>query len=908
MGNRQERDMKTTRNNAESMFHKRFAPFEDELKWLYMELYPDHYEDYRQYVQMLSDYCAARSRELKSWDQKKQKDPEWYRRNDLLGMMMYTENFGGTLKGVEDRLDYLQECGVNFLHLMPLLESPKGKSDGGYSVSNFRKVQPELGTMEDLSDLTHACHKREMQVCLDFVMNHTSDEHEWARRAKAGDWEAQGRYFFFDNWDIPNQFEQTVPQVFPQTAPGNFSWCDEAHKVVMTTFHPYQWDLNFRNPKVMHDMTDNLLNLCNHGIDVIRLDAVPYIWKELGTSCRNLLRVHTLVRILRMVLDIVCPGTLLLGEIVMKPSEVAPYFGTPEKPECHMVYNAPIMATTWHTVATKDVRLLKHQLGQTFVLPKDFVFLNYLRCHDDIGWGLDYDFLAQFGIGEVAHKRFLNDFLQGHWEGSDSRGELYNDDPRLGDARLCGTTASLCGIEAAEYEQNNWKLERAETLDIMLHAFLLSQSGIPMIYSGDEIGQRNDYSYHEDPLKWDDSRYLHRGKFPWDQAEEREDKNTRPGRIFQALKRLEKIRREHICFENSADVWIMEPYNDHILAIGRYYKGEKLIALFNFNTNDETAWINESEDYIDLITGEPCRAQGVGVPARSFRWLLTDFGTNSKQQEDKPEGPKAIFLDIDGTLTRSGESIPPESALKAIRKAQDKGNYVFICTGRNLAMAEPLLKYDFDGIIASAGALVIAGGEVLHDEPMDPEDFKNAMEALQSNHVYCTIESKEGSYCDPDIGKLLKGQPKGNSELERWRKQINENLGIKPMKEYKGEPVYKIVIMFNDDHQLNDARKILDQYDFVIQDKVFGVQNGELIRKTCNKGTGVKCVCEKLGIPLEDSIGFGDSMNDYAMMKMVGTSVCMGNGSDTLKKVSSMVADTVDNDGLAKAFEELGLV
>lgn len=900
--------MKKEMRSEKSSFQQRFAEYEDELKWLYMELYSGRDEDYQNYVKMLREYCTERSPELKAWDRSKQEDPDWYKRNDLLGTMMYTENFGKTLKGVESRLDYLQECGINFLHLMPLLESPEGKSDGGYSVSDFRKVQPQLGTMEDLSELTHACHKRNIQVCLDFVMNHTSDEHEWAKQAKAGDPYAQGRYFFFDNWDIPNQFEQTVPQVFPQTAPGNFSWCDEAHKVVMTTFHPYQWDLNFRNPSVMHDMTANLLNLCNHGIDIIRLDAVPYIWKELGTSCRNLLRVHTLVRILRMVLDIVCPGTLLLGEIVMKPNEVAPYFGTPEKPECHMVYNAPIMATTWHTVATRDVRLLKHQIGQTLVLPHDFVFLNYLRCHDDIGWGLDYDFLAQFGTTEAAHKHFLNDYLQGHWEGSDARGELYNDDPRLQDARLCGTTASLCGIEAAEYEQNDWKLERAETLDIMLHAFLLTQSGIPMLYSGDEIGQRNDYSYHEDPLKWDDSRYLHRGKFPWEQAAMRDDETTRPGRIFQAIKRMEKIRRSHVCFENNADVWIMEPYNDHILALGRYYKGEKLVALFNFNVYDETAWVNESEEYVDLITGEHCHAQGVPVPARRFRWLLTDFGTNSDQQEKKKDGPKIVFLDIDGTLTKSGENTPPKSALQAIRKAQENGHYVFLCTGRNLAMAEPLLKYGFDGIIASAGALVIAGGEVLHDEPMEPEDFRKAMDALQSNHVYCTIESKEGSYCDPDIGKLLKGQPRGNSELERWRKQINESLGIKPMKEYKGEPVYKIVIMFNDRRQLKEAEELLPQYDFVLQDEVFGVQNGELIRKTCNKGTGVKCVSEKLNIPLEDTIGFGDSMNDYAMMKTTGISVCMGNGSETLKKHSDIIADPVDEDGLAGAFERLHLI
>ena len=372
-------------------------------------------------------------------------------------------------------------------------------------------------------------------------------------------------------------------------------------------------------------MTANMLNLCNHGVDIIRLDAVPYIWKTLGTSCRNLPQVHTLVRLMRMATEVVCPGTLLLGEVVMEPSKVVPYFGTLEKPECHMLYNVTTKATTWHTVATHDVRLLRHQLESVFALPKEYTFLNYLRCHDDIGWGLDYDFLKQFGIEEVAHKKYLNDYLTGKWYGSDSRGELYNDDPRLGDARLTGTTASLCGIEAAEYEKNDEKLDRYIRLDIMLHAFLLTQSGIPVLYSGDEIGQLNDYSYHNDPLKWDDSRYLHRGNLNWDEVALRNDPKTRQGRIFQGLRRLEKLRTQYEVFDSAADTWIVETYNDHILGIGRYYNGEKLIALFNFSEFDETAWVNEVEDYTDLLTGEPRPAKAVGIRAYDFAWLMTSF-------------------------------------------------------------------------------------------------------------------------------------------------------------------------------------------------------------------------------------------------------------------------------------------
>ena len=491
-------------------YKQRFLKHYDELKWLYLELYQNREDMFRSLCRSMYGFYEGRNVSLKSIDCERLENPEWYKGNQMLGMMMYADAFAGNLKGVKEKLDYLKECNVNYVHLMPLLDSPEGKSDGGYAVSDFRNVKPELGTMKDLELLAGECHKRNISVCLDFVMNHTSEEHEWARRAKEGDTEYQKRYYFYENYDVPSEFEKTVPEVFPTTAPGNFTWLPDLQKFVMTTFYPYQWDLNYWNPVVFNEMMINALNLINKGVDIIRIDAVPYIWKQPGTNCRNLPQVHSIVRMLR---EIVCPGVLLLGEVVMAPDKVVPYFGTIEKPECHMLYNVTTMATTWNTVATRDTRLLRMQMDIVNRLPKEYIFLNYLRCHDDIGWGLDYLWLMQFGIGEVSHKKYLNDFLTGQYLNSFARGELYNSDPQSGDARLCGTTASLCGIEKAVYERNEDALERAIRLDLMLHAYMLAQSGIPMIYSGDEIGQENDYSYHENPGKRDDSRYLHRGKF-----------------------------------------------------------------------------------------------------------------------------------------------------------------------------------------------------------------------------------------------------------------------------------------------------------------------------------------------------------------------------------------------------------
>ena len=605
-------------------FKKRLAANYDEMKDLYLSLYHDeHAFDY--FCTMLYDYYSQRPELLKEWDEAREDVPDWFKGNDMLGMLMYTNCFAGNLKGVLSHIDYLKEVGINYLHLMPLLESPKGRSDGGYAVSDFRKVQPELGTMDELAELADTCHRKGMSLCLDFVMNHTSEDHEWAKRARAGEKEYQDRYFFYDVWTIPNEYEKSVPQVFPTTAPGNFTYNEDTGKIVMTMFYPYQWDLNYRNPVVFNDMTAKMLYLCNHGVDIIRLDAVPYIWKEVGTTCRNLPQVHVLTRLMRMATEVVCPGTLLLGEVVMEPSKVVPYFGSLKTPECHMLYNVTTMASTWHTVATRDVRLLKHQLESVFALPKQYTFLNYLRCHDDIGWGLDYDYLKQFGMDEVPHKKYLNDCLTGKLPGSEARGETYNDDPRLGDARLVGMTASLTGIEAADYEQNEWKMARAIDFDVMLHAFLFTQSGIPVLYSGDEIGQLNDYTYHQDPLKADDSRYLHRGNFNWEHAGMRFDETTRQGKLYKRLRELIKARSEYSVFESDADTWVVETWNDRVLGIGRYYNGEKLIALFNFSDKEETAWIHETEDYVDLLTKEPVNGDAVTLAPQSFVWMYHSY-------------------------------------------------------------------------------------------------------------------------------------------------------------------------------------------------------------------------------------------------------------------------------------------
>ena len=616
------------KNIRRRIFNERLDEYYDELKWLFMEIYDDE-EAFAYFLKMLRRSYWDRKRSLKGVDARRSGNPNIHHSNRMMGMMLYTENFAGNIQGVKSKLEYFKECGVKYVHLMPLLDTPEDerKRDGGYAVRDFRKVREDLGTMADLEALTAACHKRGIRICLDFVMNHTSDEHEWAKAAKAGDPAAQARYFFYDDRGIPDMYDSTMPQVFPETAPGNFTYLADINKHVMTTFYPFQWDLNYANPMVFNDMTANLLYLANRGVDIIRLDAVPYIWKELGTDCRNMPQVHKIVRMMNIACRIVCPSVLLLGEVVMEPSKVVAYFGIEGKPVCDMLYNVTTMATMWHTLATRDVRLLRHQLEQIGDLPENCVFQNYLRCHDDIGWGLDYGYLGWFGIGEASHKKYLNDWFTGKWPGSPARGELYNDSEWLRDARLCGTTASLCGVESALFEQDEDALDRAINADVMLHACMLTLKGIPVLYSGDELGMLNDYSYHDDPERRDDSRNIHRGKMDWEKAVERHDPISPTGRIFGRIRQLIMIRKYNDIFHSDAVLTPVNTGDDRVLGIVREYKGKRMLGLFNFSPDNVGAEI-ETADRVDMTDPGRRYVRGEGrmseywLEPYGFRWLL----------------------------------------------------------------------------------------------------------------------------------------------------------------------------------------------------------------------------------------------------------------------------------------------
>lgn len=604
----------------ENVFSARFERHREELYEKYMELYHDE-AGYEALTAQMKQYFSQRSEELKELDQKREVNPTWFRDSNMLGLTMYPKLFAGGLKGLIEKLDYLAEQKITYLHLMPLLKMPHPMNDGGYAVEDFKTVDPEIGSNQDLTELTAQLRKRGISLCLDLVMNHTADTHEWAMRAKAGEKEYMDRYQCYETFDIPAEFEKTVPQVFPTTAPGNFTWCEEMGRYVLTSFYPYQWDLNYQNPVVFNEMAGVILFLANMGVEVLRIDAVPYIWKELGTSCRNLPQVHTIVRMVRMILEIVCPAVILKGEVVMAPRELPAYFGTPEKPECHMLYGVSSMVNLWSALAAKDARLLKSQMDVIHSLPENCYFVNYLRCHDDIGWGLDEEEEQRLGIDPLLHKEYLYHFLEGVFPGSYAKGELYNYDPVSRDARSCGTTASLCGIEKGEEEHDPEQISRGIQRDLMMHAACMSLEGFVMLSSGDEIGQLNDYSYRENPDLAADSRYLHRSPFNWENAKKRSEKGTVQQRIWDGLKRMERLRREEPCFGSEAYVTTWDTCSQPVFAIRRTIEDGELICLANFS--EEEQWVHLPAlmgEYLDLFTGEMMQPNHISMKPWQYRW------------------------------------------------------------------------------------------------------------------------------------------------------------------------------------------------------------------------------------------------------------------------------------------------
>ena len=550
---------------------------------LLFELYGQRYDFYyylQQLVNTLLQGYAQRSVKLKSKDKRRLADPHWYKSPNMLGMACYVDLFAGDLIKLKQKIPYLQQTGVTYLHLMPLYAAPEGDSDGGYAVSDYRKVNPTLGNMNDLKSLTQALNEAGISLVLDFVFNHTSDEHPWALAAKAGDAEYADYYLMFDDRQVPDQYEQHLREIFPQVRRGNFTWNEEAQKWVWTTFNSFQWDLNYANPAVFNAITDEMLFLANIGCEALRLDALAFIWKEMGTNCENQPKAHSLIQAFNACLQIAAPAVVFKSEAIVHPDEVLKYI---DKQECQLSYNPLLMALIWESLATRKTTLLSASMRKSFAISGDCAWVNYVRCHDDIGWTFDDAVAAQLGINGQDHRHFLNQFYTGRFSGSFASGVAFGENPSTGDCRVCGSLASLAGLELALQNNNPQHIEHAIARILMIHSIILSIGGIPLLYSGDEIGLLNDYSYQQDDSKKHDDRWVHRIPLSDDAIAMAKTPGSAQQVIANGLHELIAIRRSHPVFGDS-DTRILHCNNPHILLFARHnQQGDQLLVACNFS-------------------------------------------------------------------------------------------------------------------------------------------------------------------------------------------------------------------------------------------------------------------------------------------------------------------------------------
>jgi amylosucrase len=553
------------------------AAFHGLYGWRY-----DFFWHLEQLLRTAADSAAARAPDLLALDAVREAAPAWIADHQALGAVGYVDRFAGSLAGLRGRIPYLRDLGLTYLHLMPLFRSPPGENDGGYAVSDYRAVDPALGTMPELADLARELRRAGISLVLDLILNHTADDHPWAAAAKAGDADAQAFYWMFDDRRLPDRYQPHLRAIFPERGGDAFTWRPDVPgphggKWVWTTFYPFQWDLNYRNPALFVAIAGEMLFLANQGVEVLRLDAVPFLWKEPGTNCENRPEAHTVVKALNAVAAIAAPALAFKSEAIVHPDEVVRWVGAEE---CRLSYNPLLMALLWEGLATGEARLLADALERRHALPEGTAWVNYLRCHDDIGWGFADEDALRLGIRPADHRAFLNAFYCGRTPMSFARGLPFQESPATGDCRICGTLASLAGLEQAVEAGEPLAVDLAVRRILLLHGIILTVGGVPLLYLGDEVAQLNDYTFRDDPRSAADARWVHRPRFP----DERLARARGPAadaaeaRVFQGLRRLLRLRRETPALAGNR-LHLVELASPHLLAYRREHAGQRCLVL-----------------------------------------------------------------------------------------------------------------------------------------------------------------------------------------------------------------------------------------------------------------------------------------------------------------------------------------
>ncbi|MBT8312862.1 MAG: alpha-glucosidase C-terminal domain-containing protein [Maribacter sp.] len=620
----------------DKLFELRFSTNLTLIKDLFFSLYPEesHSIWFKRLLLELPVLFKERPTPLKLQDIQRLKQGNWYLSEHLIGMQLYVDHFNKDLSGLEKKLGYFEKLGVNFLHLMPITPRPKGENDGGYAVNSYHEVDKRFGTEKDLLRLTEKMRDKNMILMLDFVANHTSNDFPWAKKAMSGDLKYQGYYHIYPDRTIPDAFEKTLPEIFPKTSPGNFTYNQKMQKWVMTVFNQYQWDLNYSNPEVFIEMLGNLLKLVNHGVDVVRLDALAFMWKKLGTQSQNLPEVHALITLFRLCLQVIAPGVVFLAEAIVAPQEITKYFGLGRMKgnECEIAYNATLMALLWDAIATKKTILLNKSLHHLPKKPKETTWINYLRCHDDIGLGFDDHYIHEIGWNPKEHRKFLLDYFCQNIEWSPAKGELFMYNPKTGDGRITGSCASLLGLEKALEQNDKAQISQAIDKIIMMHGIIMSYGGIPFIYAGDEIGTLNDYSYREEADKKEDSRWINRPYHDWETIASLDDRKTPQSKIFFAIQQLIQLRRQNQAFADSNNLVFYDDPNPHVFIYERTSTDSKgVLFICNFDDTPQSVdqislgSYGETMRSIDLISGKKMTFTNGKLTLRPYQlyWLAT---------------------------------------------------------------------------------------------------------------------------------------------------------------------------------------------------------------------------------------------------------------------------------------------
>ncbi|WP_165569494.1 alpha-amylase family glycosyl hydrolase [Corallincola luteus] len=616
-----------------STFRQAIANEIEQIAQDYTELYAPRADAQDVFISTLKsvfDRWYKRPTRLAQRDSERVKDPDFYNDHKMIGASCYIDLFAGDIQGMIGKIDYFKSLGITYLYILPPFKVPTGANDGGFAVSDYKTIRPDLGTMDEMTVFIEKCHENGIDVVLDFVLNHTADDHEWALKAQQGLPEFEDFYMFFDDENEVNEIIQHVEATFPDKGE-NIVFNPKVNRWVWTTFMLNQWDLNYHNPNVLAGMLDNVLFLANVGVDVLRLDAVSLVWKEKGTSCKSLPQIQTLVRLFTGLAKLAAPSMQFKSEAIVKPQEVAEYV---DHDSATLAYRPLLSSTLWHALATGSADLIGTSLERWSALPKHCTWINYIRSHDDVPWVFS-DLDIQFtGADAAATKLFLDTFYSGQHEDSFAKGLPFMRDKDTHLARISGTTASLAGLESALASADPSATSMAIQRIALLHSVFMSVGGLPLIYLGDEVAALNDYSFNHIPAKQDDSRWVNRPMKLWQQDDEALQSPSSPTfQVYHAIRRMIAVRKNEPSLTNAA----IKVLNVGQRAVLCYRRGEGKAAVtvmanfseFSVDINPHYLAINDiSGQFVDQLNEQAIDSKtGITLAPYQSLWLKNN---NSK--------------------------------------------------------------------------------------------------------------------------------------------------------------------------------------------------------------------------------------------------------------------------------------